>query len=368
MNQGLELTDVCRIVAGETHLADLSLSFEPGSFTVLLGRTSAGKTSLLRVLAGLDRVSSGKLSWQGVDVTAKDVRSRNVAMVYQQFVNYPSFTVYDNIASPLRLEKSISRDALDRRVREAAALLRIDDMLDRLPAELSGGQQQRTAIARAIVKRAPLVLLDEPLANLDYKLREELRSELRTVFRDNPAIVVYATTEPSEALLFGGRTAVLDEGRLLQLGPALDVYRAPISERVGQVFSDPQMNVLDLEVTPTRELRSDGVLTFPRTPSLEELAPGRYRLGIRASHVCLARAAELDLHLRAAVTAQEISGSQTVLHVSCGGVALTAQLAGVQRFPIDSSVDLFVSPRHLFVFDQTGRRVAAAEGASRGAH
>src|SRR6185436_6373661 len=165
-----------------------------GSFNVLLGRTRAGKTSLLRLLAGLDRPTAGAIRSDGADVTHVDVRRRNVAMVYQQFVNYPSLTVYENIASPLRLREGLGRDAIDRRVRETAAALRLDDLLNRLPGELSGGQQQRTAMARALAKDADLLLLDEPLANLDYKLREELRVEIRRLFRGRDAVVVYATT------------------------------------------------------------------------------------------------------------------------------------------------------------------------------
>jgi glycerol transport system ATP-binding protein len=169
------------------------------------------------------------------------VRERNVAMVYQQFINYPSMKVFDNIASPLKLrgEKNI-----DARVRELAERLHIDMFLDRLPAELSGGQQQRVALARALAKGAPLMLLDEPLVNLDYKLREELREELTQLFAAGQSTVVYATTEPGEALLLGGYTAVLHEGRLLQYGPTAEVFHAPNSLRVARAFSDPPMNLM----------------------------------------------------------------------------------------------------------------------------
>src|SRR5580700_8593201 len=167
------LERVTRAVDGIPTIRDVSLTLERGTLSVLLGPTLSGKTSIMRLLAGLDKPTTGRVLVDGKDVTGFDVRQRSVAMVYQQFINYPSFTVYENIASPLRL---------------------------------SGGQQQRTAIARALVKGADLVLLDEPLANLDYKLREELRTELPRIFEASGAIFVYATTEPSEALLLGGRT------------------------------------------------------------------------------------------------------------------------------------------------------------------
>ena len=158
MRQGIELDGITRVVGGETHLSDIHLRLEPGSFQVLLGRTRAGKTSLLRLLAGLDAPTAGRLRVEGQDVTHVDVRRRDVAMVYQQFVNYPSLTVYENIASPLRLAGKLDAQALDKRVRDTAAALRLEPFLQRLPAELSGGQQQRTAMARALAKDASLLL------------------------------------------------------------------------------------------------------------------------------------------------------------------------------------------------------------------
>jgi glycerol transport system ATP-binding protein len=364
VKHGIELDQVTRVVDGETHLADITLRLEPGSFNVLLGRTRAGKTSLLRLLAGLDRPTSGRLRANGTDVTHTDVRRRDVAMVYQQFVNYPSLTVYENIASPLRLAGRLGKQDLDRRVRETAAALRLEPYLDRLPAELSGGQQQRTALARALAKDASLLLLDEPLANLDYKLREELRLEIRQLFRDRPAVVVYATTEPTEALLLGGRTAVLHEGRVLQVGQTLEVYQAPATERVGQVFSDPQMNLWELEVTTGAGARLSPEVTFPLSRHLRGLAPGRYRLGLRAHHLRLAPASPEDVRIPAHVEVEELSGSETLLHAAHGGLSLTAQVEGVHRHPYGAPVELFASPSRMFVFGPEGRLVAAPPSAS----
>ncbi len=359
MKHGIELDKVTRVVEGETHLADISLRLEPGSFNILLGRTRAGKTSLLRLMAGLDRPTTGTLRANGTDVTHVDVRRRDVAMVYQQFVNYPSLTVYENIASPLRLAGKLSAQDIDKRVRETAAALRLEPFLNRLPAELSGGQQQRTAMARALAKEASLLLLDEPLANLDYKLREELRTEIRQLFRDRPAVVVYATTEPTEALLLGGRTAVLHEGRLLQVGRTLDVYQAPATEQVGQVFSDPQMNLLDLEVSANAGARLSAEVAFPLSGHLKGLVPGRYRLGFRAHHVRLAPGSPEDVRIPAHVEVEEISGSETLVHAAHGKLSLTAQVEGVHRHPYGAPVELFVSPSRMFVFSPEGRLVAA---------
>jgi len=175
------LEHVTRSVDGIPAIRDVSLTLQGGTLNVLLGPTLSGKTSIMRLLAGLDKPTSGRVLVDGKDVTGFDVRQRSVAMVYQQFINYPSLTVYENIASPLRVQGK-PRSEIEKRVMEAARLLRLEPYLERTPLQLSGGQQQRTAIARALVKGANLVLLDEPLANLDYKLREELRAELPRIF------------------------------------------------------------------------------------------------------------------------------------------------------------------------------------------
>jgi glycerol transport system ATP-binding protein len=214
----LELHSISKRAGADTYIYETSLTLEDGTFNVLLGTTLAGKTTLMQLMAGIQRPSSGKIRYKGRDVTGVPVQKRNVSMVYQQFINYSNFSVYDNIASPLRVA-GMAQGEIERRVGRAAELLRLTPMLRRRPNELSGGQQQRTAIARAIVKDSDLILLDEPLANLDYKLREELREELPKLLAGRNAIVVYATTEPAEALLFGGNTATLNEGRISQFGP-----------------------------------------------------------------------------------------------------------------------------------------------------
>ena len=208
----LALKNVVRRVGAETHIHETSLELEPGGFNTLLGTTLAGKTTLMQLMAGLVQPTSGEVWFGGKNVTGVPVQKRNVAMVFQQFINYPNLSVYENIASPLRVAR-VDEPTVRERVGSVAALLQLGPFLDRRPLELSGGQQQRTALARALVKDADLVLLDEPLANLDYKLREGLRDELPRLFAGRASTVVYATGEPSEALLLGGHTATVHEGR-----------------------------------------------------------------------------------------------------------------------------------------------------------
>jgi glycerol transport system ATP-binding protein len=280
----LVLQNVSKRVGAEEHILDVSLTLEKGSLNVLLGPTLSGKTSLMRLMAGLDRPTAGDILFDGRSVVGQPVQKRQVAMVYQQFINYPMLTVYENIASPMRVA-GVDKATIDRKVRAAAELLKLVPFLDRTPLNLSGGQQQRTAIARALVKEAKLVLLDEPLANLDYKLREELRVELPRLFGETGAVFVYATTEPQEALLLGGRTATLSQGRVTQFGATIDVYGHPADLTTAQTFSDPPLNVVPMTKAGDR-LSYDGK-SIAAPPGTQALADGPYKIGIRPHHLML---------------------------------------------------------------------------------
>jgi glycerol transport system ATP-binding protein len=353
----LTLERIEQRVGAATWLYPLDLTLVPLAVTVLLGATQAGKTTLMRVMAGLDAPAKGRVLADGNDVTGKPVRERNVSMVYQQFINYPSLTVFDNIASPLRLRAR--RDgavAIGSQVRGLAERLHIDHLLERLPAELSGGQQQRVALARALAKDAPLMLLDEPLVNLDYKLREELREELTQLFAHGEATVIYATTEPAEALLLGGYTAVLDAGELLQYGPTPEVFHYPASLRVARAFSDPPMNLVAGELRDA-QVRLPGEIVIPMRET-QAGTSGPVTIGVRAGALQLA-AAPGAVPVPGRVALAELSGSDTFVHADTPVGNLVAQFAGVRELRLGAPLTLYLDPAHLYLFDADGKRIHA---------
>lgn len=366
----LELERVTVVSGAQTHLYGVDLRLVPGAINVLLGPTQAGKTTLMRVMAGLDRPASGRVLADGNDVTGVSVRQRNLAMVYQQFINYPAMTVFDNIASPLKLQNTAA-DEVKRRVHEVAAKLHIDHLLQRRPGELSGGQQQRCALARALVKRSSLVLLDEPLVNLDYKLREELRVELATLFADGKTTVVYATTEPLEALLLGGYTAIVDKGRVLQHGPTLDVYNAPANIDVAAVFNDPPMNMLASDLTADGTARLPIGIDVPLGRASAHAVRGNetFRIGVRPGHLRLAPRTPRSVAVPCRLELAELSGSETYLHLHTrqGGIDLVAQLQGVHQIDLGTELNVYIDPDELFVFGADTTLVSGPE-AAHGAH
>jgi glycerol transport system ATP-binding protein len=360
----LQLIDVSYRVGSQTWLHPLNLTLAEGEINVLLGATQAGKTTLLRIMAGLERPSGGRLMIGASDVTGVPVRRRNVAMVYQQFINYPSLTVFENIASPLRIAGKSAAE-IHERVAALAATMHLTPVLSRYPGELSGGQQQRTALARALAKDAELLLLDEPLVNLDYKLREELRIELAELFATRGVTVVYATTEPQEALQLGGHTAVLAQGRLLQFGRTIEVFRRPATLAAARAFSDPPLNVIAAQIDAAQRVArlGDGS-TLPlsmQTANRLSETRGEILLGVRAHQFSIAPHGDARSAISGRVDLAEISGSDTYLHFSGAGAALVALLPGVHNLTLGAACTLYLNPADLYGFDTHGELLFAPE-------
>ena len=359
----LALKEVALRVNGDSHIYETSVElaggFKTGGFNILLGPTLAGKTTLMRLMAGLLKPTSGEVWFAGRNVTGVPVRKRRVAMVYQQFINYPHLSVFENIASPLRVER-VPAAQMAARVGRIAELLRLTPMLDRRPSELSGGQQQRAALARALVKDADLVLLDEPLANLDYKLREELRDELPRLFVDRDCTVVYATTEPAEALLLGGHTATVDAGRITQFGETGAVYRQPLDLATARAFSDPPINTAPVVKRGGRIELTENV-SWPAEGALTRLADGPYTVGLRPHHVHLAMTGagvNVDgVLVEGRVSIAEISGSESVVHFDMHGSKWVSQSHGVQRFGVGETAAFMLDVARGLYFAPDGTKM-----------
>ncbi|MEM7289607.1 MAG: ABC transporter ATP-binding protein [Pseudomonadota bacterium] len=351
----LELKDVQKTVLGDVHIHPTDLLLEPGGFNILLGTTLAGKTTLMQLMAGLEKPTSGEVWFNGVNVTGTAVQKRNVSMVYQQFINYPNMSVFENIASPLRVGRMASSE-IRKRVGEMAELLKISAMLDRRPSELSGGQQQRTAMARALVKESDLVLLDEPLANLDFKLREELRDELPKIFEERNSVVVYATTEPTEALLLGGKTAALHEGQVVDFGTTGECYRKPAHLVSARVFSEPPINTM-IATKKGRKMRLNKKIAWEMDKA--DLPDGGYTVGIRAHNVTVEKPSKHAVEISGTVKVAEISGSVSMIHFDALDEAWISLSHGVQVYEAGEPITVYVEPSSFMYFDQSGNLAGA---------
>lgn len=352
----LELNNITKRVDGKLHIKETSLRLEPGHFNVLLGETGAGKTSLIKLMAGLDRTASGSIIMDGTDVTALSTQQRNISLVHQFFVNYPHMTVFDNIASPLKVA-GMAKSEIEGRVEEAADILQLRPMLHRRPHELSGGQQQRTALARAIAKESTAVFLDEPLANLDYKLREELRDQLPELFAGRGAVVVYATSEPEEALLLGGYTALMQDGHVTQFGPTAQIYRNPQDLVSAEVFSNPPINSAPI-TKHGNEMRLNANVKWSAQGAAKELADGSYIVAIRPHFVSPVKLSDQQVPLVGTVQVTELSGSESSAHFRLGDESWVSLSAGVHPYNVGEDHEFFMDPNNCFYFHPDGQLAA----------
>jgi len=350
----LELKNIEKKIGLNTHIYPTNLRFEKNTINILLGSTLAGKTTLMQIMAGLDKPTSGEVWFNNKNVTGMKVQKRNVSMVYQQFINYNNFTVYDNIASPLKIT-GINNDEIKERVGKIAEILKLSSMLNKKPNELSGGQQQRTALARALVKNSDLILLDEPLANLDFKLREELREELPKLFQNRECIVVYATTEPSDALMIGGNTATLMEGKIVQYGNTIDVYNKPKNLTSAKVFSDPPMNISKIEKNgDTFKLLKDDVKWKTTNVNLKD---GNYKVGIRPHNITTYKEGNNSIEIKGKILISELSGSESLIYFTNSVSNWVSLSSGTHQMKVGQEAKLYMNVDEFMYFDQDNNLV-----------
>ena len=337
----------------EYYLNDISLEFKVGNLYTLLGRTLSGKTSFLKTIAGLQPLDSGQITFEGKDFNSIPVWKRNVAMVYQQFINYPHLTVFDNIAFPLKQRKMKSSD-IKNEVSSAIQKVGLQGFEKRKIQELSGGQQQRVALARSLAKKAKILLLDEPLVNLDYKLREDLRNEFKNIFSDDlssQSILIYASTDPMEAMQLNGNIIVIDEGKILQHDTAKEVFENPSNIKVAEITNEPAMNIVNGNVESNKIILNQNIqIDLP--DHLKKIESGKYFFGLRASDIVLD-----DSGFQFVVDLAEISGSETFLHLHQDNLKLVSLINEVKNFNNRDKVKVKIMSENLYVFDEKGNLI-----------
>jgi multiple sugar transport system ATP-binding protein len=395
----VQFSDVAKVFPDGTRaVSDLTLEAQDGEFMVLVGPSGCGKTTALRMVAGLEEISEGEIRIGDRVVNQLASRDRDIAMVFQSYALYPHLSVYENIAFSLRLRKE-RKDEIDRRVREAARILDLEPFLDKKPRALSGGQRQRVAMGRAIVRQPAAFLMDEPLSNLDAKLRVQMRAEISKLQRDLGVTTIYVTHDQVEAMTMGDRVAVMRRGELQQVAPPQELYDRPVNLFVGGFIGSPAMNLMEAKleradgglaaVLGSQRIRLDDEFIAAR-PALEEYEGRQVVIGIRPEQLEdaeIAREAPEDRRLRGEVELREALGSELMVHFTIDAPpALTedvqelaadagttaAELGGgderrtvvVGRFGPDSKVreggtaEVAVETRALHFFDtETGRAI-----------
>lgn len=337
-------------------LDNVSLDVESKSFFTILGPTGHGKTTLLRIIAGVETPDEGKVYFDRKDVTDMSPQKREVSMVYQDFALYRNMNVYNNIASPLRVSREkLSPKEIDKKVREKAKMLGLENLLDRDTTELSGGEQQRTALARALAKESDLILLDEPLTNLDYKLREEMRRRLKSI---KFGTVIHATSEPLTALACCTHVAVIMNGRILQQGESRNVYSYPKNTAVGGYFSYPPMNFLDAKLTKENGknyIKASKELKLEVSHMKDMLDADQYILGIRAGELVTGKEKRGMLSITPTVKLVESKGSESVVHLDYMGSNMMMYTLGVVEYKIEQELKLFINPEEIYIFEEKSK-------------
>lgn len=349
----VQLKQICKSYGDRKTVHDIDLTIEDREFMVLVGPSGCGKSTTLRMIAGLEEITSGQLLIDGKDVTDAQPQARDIAMVFQSYALYPHMTAYRNMAFGLLKTTKLSKAEIDARIREAAEILSITDLLDRRPKELSGGERQRVAIGRALVRQPKVFLFDEPLSNLDAKLRNRMRAELKRLHSELGLTVIYVTHDQIEAMTLGTRVAMMSAGHLQQVGAPMDIYMNPANTFVATFIGTPEMALIPCRATAGKL----GHGAFTSDLALGDDLPAEVLIGLRPEEVTLSTAGMA----RARVTNCELIGAEALVEVAMGADRMVVK-SPVQSAPAPGDeVGLDFDLSRLRLFDQsTGRAILAA--------
>jgi multiple sugar transport system ATP-binding protein len=352
----VSLEQITKHFRNVTALREVSFDVKDGELFVLLGPTGAGKTTALRIIAGLERQDTGRVTFDGEVMDGRPPAERDIAFVFQQYSLYPTMSVFDNLAFPLRSPLRKTPEAeIRQRVNEAAEKLRISHLLERKTARLSGGEMQRVSIGRAIVRDPRIFLMDEPLSNLDAKLRESLRVELQHIQKTRHSTTLYVTHDQVEALTLADRIAVLRNGQIVQLGTAEDIYDRPANTFVAQLVGTPRINLLRSTYADRQVQIGGSGVKLPVAPNHNGQLPATLTLGIRPEHVAPASDGEFSGQLALV----EPLGAETVLHISLGEQSILSMVSGISGYRIGEHVRFNIAHDHLHFFGREGVRLSA---------
>jgi multiple sugar transport system ATP-binding protein len=356
----IRLDSISKRFGGNVAVQDLSLDIGDGEFFVLLGPTGAGKTTTLRLIAGLEKPDSGGISIGGQDVRGWSAAERDVALVFQYYSLYPRYTVFQNLAFPLKSRvRSYSAAEIDERVRRAARTLRIDHLLERKTDKLSGGEMQRVSIGRAIVREPQAFLMDEPLSNLDAKLREALRAELKDLQMKLGATFLFVTHDQIEAMSMGDKIGVLNGGRIVQVGTPQEIYNRPRDTFVAGFVGSPAMNLIEGEVRGERASAMAGRLELPLSPAVRGRADGPVTFGIRSEDIRIGpnEAVEGKVH------DVENHGVEKIVTLRVDDHLFKATVPATSGVEIEANVRFSWDSQKLHCFDRsTGVNLASVAG------
>ena len=359
----LSLTNVCKVYPnGFEAVKDFNLEVEDQEFIIFVGPSGCGKSTTLRMIAGLEEISSGELKIDGRVVNDVEPKDRDIAMVFQNYALYPHMTVFDNMAFGLKLRK-VPKDEIKKKVEEAAKILDLEKLLDRKPKALSGGQRQRVAMGRAIVRNPKVFLMDEPLSNLDAKLRVQMRSEIASLHNRLKATIIYVTHDQTEAMTLGTRIVVLKDGVIMQVDSPQKLYNEPNNLFVAGFIGSPQMNFIDAVCKVEGERVT---LNFEKTSVVlppakaKKLIDGGYNgktvvMGIRPEDIGDSQI-EIEAHKDAVfetdVTGYELLGSEVLLYFNVAGTAMTAKVDSRTTARMGDHITLAIDPEKIHCFDK----------------